>query len=93
MWQGIYCAVAIRVIKFFRLRLLSLPNEEIIELLDNFEKESKALKRTVLKMCWYMRGGVTYDEMMMSSYNDREIINDIIKENLKTTEDSGLPFF
>lgn len=40
-----------------------------------------------------MRGGLTYDEGMASSFQDREIMNSIIKENLKTTEDSGLPFF
>lgn len=72
---------------------MSLANDEIIQLLDDFEKESKALKHTVLKMCWYMRGGLTYDEGMMTSFNDREIINSIIKDNLNTTKESGIPFF
>lgn len=72
---------------------MSLDNDEIVKLLDDFEKESKALKHTVLKMCWYMRGGLTYDEGMQTSFQDREIINSIIKENLDTTKESGLPFF
>jgi hypothetical protein len=44
-------------------------------------------------MCWYMRGGLTYDEAMFLSSEEREIISKIIKDNLQTTKDSGLPFF
>lgn len=40
-----------------------------------------------------MRGGVTYDEAMQMSANERKLINDIVKENLETTKKSGLPFF
>jgi len=40
-----------------------------------------------------MRGGVTYDEAMHMSATERNIINDIVKDNLETTKKSGLPFF
>ncbi len=40
-----------------------------------------------------MRGGITYDEAIMLSLNDREIINKIIKENLDITKKQGIPFF
>jgi len=40
-----------------------------------------------------MRGGVSYEEAMFMSYEDREIVGRIIKENLTTTKESGLPFF
>ena len=40
-----------------------------------------------------MRGGVTYDEAMQMSREERDIINEIVKENLDTTKRSGLPFF
>lgn len=72
---------------------MTLSNEEIVELLDTLEKESKALKKEILSMCWYMRGSITYDDSMMLSYDDRKIISKIIEENLETTEKSGLPFF
>ena len=57
------------------------------------DQEAKQIKSNVLKMCWYMRGGVTYDEAMHMSIQERELINDIIKENIDTTKKSGLPFF
>jgi len=72
---------------------LTLSNEEIVEQLNKFDKETKALKHNLLKMCWYMRGGLTYDDAMMLCYQDREIINNIIEKNLETTKESGLPFF
>jgi hypothetical protein len=40
-----------------------------------------------------MRGGISFDDSMMLSFEDREIINRIIKDNLETTKESGMPFF
>ena len=44
-------------------------------------------------MAWYMRGGLTYNDAMALSSSEREIIGEIIKKNMETTEKSGLPFF
>lgn len=44
-------------------------------------------------MCWYMRGGLSYDDAMMLSQSERMIIADIIKSNLETTKETRLPFF
>ena len=72
---------------------MTLSNDQIIEEIDNMEKEAKALKDDVLRICWYMRGSISYDDSMMLSYVDKEIINKIIKDNLETTQKSGMPFF
>jgi hypothetical protein len=72
---------------------LTLSNDQIIEELDNMEKEAKALKDDVLRICWYMRGSISYDDGMMLSHADKEIINKIVKDNLETTQKSGMPFF
>jgi hypothetical protein len=56
------------------------------------DKEVKAIKKDVLRLCWYMRG-LSYSEAMNMSWEEREIIGEIIKENLETTKKSGLPFF
>jgi hypothetical protein len=62
-------------------------------MIDAMEKETQNIRLDVLKLCWYMRGGVTYDEAMQMSQTDHTLINDIVKENLETTKKSGLPFF
>lgn len=40
-----------------------------------------------------MRGGLTYTEAMNLSQTERELVSEIVKENLETTKKSGLPFF
>jgi hypothetical protein len=62
-------------------------------MIDAMDKETHNIRLDVLKLCWYMRGGVTYDEAMQMSQSERSLINDIVKENLETTKKSGLPFF
>ena len=72
---------------------MSLDNESIAEMLNEFEKDSKALKTTLLKMCWYMRGGMSLEETWTLGPQDRELVSELIKDNLKTTEETKLPFF
>jgi len=72
---------------------LTLSNEQVVEYLNSLDKESKAIKKDLLKMCWYMQGGLTYDEAFNLSSQERDIINDIIKDNLETTKKSKMPFF
>ena len=40
-----------------------------------------------------MRGGVTLDEMYNSDNSQRELMSELIKENLETTKETRLPFF
>jgi hypothetical protein len=40
-----------------------------------------------------MRGGLTYEEALNLSWTEREIISDLVKENLETTKKTGLPHF
>ena len=51
------------------------------------------MKDDALRMCWYMRGGLSYDDAMLLSQTEKEIINKIVKDNLETTQKSHLPFF
>jgi hypothetical protein len=67
--------------------------QEILREVETFDKESKALKTDLLKICWYMRGGITIDDAYALSQDERIIIGEIIQENLETTKKSGMPFF
>lgn len=57
------------------------------------DKETNSIRQEALKMTWFMRGGITYDQAMQLSQSERELVNKIIKDNLETTKKSGLPFF
>lgn len=66
---------------------------EILEEVKNYENQQKEIKSDIMKLCWYMRGGMTLEEGFSISYEDRQLINDIVKENLETTKKTQLPFF
>lgn len=57
------------------------------------DKESKAYRDEALRICWYMRGSISYSDAMMLSSADREAISQIIKDNMETTTKTGLNFF
>ena len=57
------------------------------------DSEAKGIRRELLKMCWYMRGGLTYDEATQLGAQERELISKLIDDILETTKKSVLPFF
>jgi len=65
---------------------------EILQEVKKLDKEAREIKKEVLKMCWYMRG-LSYSEGMTLGYEEREIVAEIIKENIETTKKTQLPFF
>ena len=79
--------------KFFRVRLLVLDSDQISAMVDQMEKESNDIRQEAIKMSWYMRGGLPYDQALQLSVTERQAISQLIKENLETTKKSGLPFF
>lgn len=62
-------------------------------MIQQFDNDIKAIKSELLKLCWYMRGGLGYNESHLLTYEERELIGKLIAENLETTKTSGLPFF
>lgn len=65
---------------------------EILQYVKGLDNEAKSIKRDAMKIAWYMRG-MSYSEALNLTPEDREIVGDIIKDNLETTKKSGLPFF
>ena len=62
-------------------------------MIEQMETETDTIRQEALKMSWYMRGGISYEQALQLSVSEREIISKIIKENMETTKKSGLPFF
>ena len=70
-----------------------MDSDQIAKLVDEMDTEATEIRREAIKMCWYMRGGITYEQALQLSIGERTIISDLIKDNLETTKKSGLPFF
>ena len=67
--------------------------EEILKVVKDMENETKNFKLDLMRLCWYMRGSITLDEIYASNVEDREVMSKLIKENLDTAKKTGQPFF
>jgi hypothetical protein len=72
---------------------LTLSFEEIDQLSNSMERESKAIKDEIYRLCWYMRGSMSLTEAYNLSIEDIEVLNKIVKDNLETTKKTQMPFF
>lgn len=79
--------------RFFRGRLLTASHDEISTMVDRMDQEAKDIRQQSLKMSWYMRGGATYEDVLQMSFQERDLVTALIKDNLETTKTSKLPFF
>jgi hypothetical protein len=68
-----------------------LSDDQISEYLIRLENEVKQFKQTLFRTSWYMRGGVTMEDLLHTySFEDREMLYGIIKENINTTQETKL---
>lgn len=72
---------------------MTLSNAEIVKKLESMDQEAKTIKKRIFEMCWYMRGGITLNEMMQLGVSDMPIMTDVVEGNLETTKKTGMPFF
>ena len=70
-----------------------MDSDQISKMVDQMDKESNNIRQEAIKVAWYMRGGVSYNQALQLSVVERTTINELIKENLDTTKKTGLPFF
>jgi len=57
------------------------------------DNEVKAIKDELFRLVWFMRGGITLAEVYELDVADRELVHKIIKANLETAKETGMPFF
>lgn len=51
-------------------------------MLKGYDAQVKRLKEHISKMSWYMRGGVTYEQMLMMSLTDIDNFAKVIEDNI-----------
>lgn len=61
--------------------------------MENMQQEAKSIRQESLRLAWYMRGGISYDQVLMLSQSERVMISELAKENLETTKKTNLPYF
>ena len=73
--------------------LLRLNPEEIKKQIEQMDEICDSIKKNCLQLSWYMRGSVSYQDVLNMNNKEREHINKIIEGNMEATKKSGLPFF
>ena len=58
--------------------------------MKNLAEETRALQKQVIEICWYMRGGIDIDQAWNLSFEEREIIMELIENNIERTKESGI---
>ena len=70
-----------------------MDSDAIAKMIDDMDKEINDIRQEALRLAWYMRGGLPYDQALQLSIEERKLISQIVKDNMETTKKSGLPFF
>ena len=69
-----------------------LSDSDVSATIENYENTQKQLRDNLYRIMWYMRGSISYNEIMYDiDISDFEILNRIIKENWETTNKTGMP--
>jgi predicted membrane protein len=69
-----------------------MSDSDIINLILDYDNIAKSIKDEIFRLSWYMRGGVSsYELFHVYGFEDRKIMNEIIKDNIDLTKSSGLP--
>ena len=70
-----------------------MDNSEIVKHLKEYENQGKNLKLDIMKICWFMRGGMSWQEALNLSPDERGMAAPLVKENMETTKPTGRDFF
>lgn len=70
-----------------------MGDSEIVSHLKDFDNQAKNLKLELMKICWFMRGGMSWNEVLTLSPDERSIASQLVKENMETAKKTGQPFF
>ena len=56
------------------------------------EKECLSIKKNAISLAWHMRGGVSYEDVLNMSADERTHIYELIEHNMEVTKKSQLPY-
>jgi len=61
-------------------------------MLIRLDDEVKSFKEELCKLSWFMRGGVTLNDLMfIYSQDDRDAMYSVINDNIETTKTTQMP--
>jgi hypothetical protein len=71
--------------------LKTASENEIVEKQESYKKQLDILHKSLLKLTWYMRGGVSISEIHEMPTGHITYLNEIINENFELSKKAGTP--
>jgi len=71
--------------------LKTASGKEIQDKQESYKKSLDSLHKSLLKLTWYMRGGVSISELHEMPVNHINNLNEIIKDNFELSKKAGTP--
>lgn len=72
--------------------MTTMSSSDISKYVERLESTVKGIKEEIFKISWYMRGGVSAQELFhIYSYEDRMLLSSLIKDNIETIQKTKLP--
>jgi hypothetical protein len=50
---------------------------------NRLRRESRQIMKSVIELVYFMRGAIQYNDMIMMSQVERDLVSDFVKENLE----------
>ena len=69
----------------------SASENEIIEKQETYKKQLDILHKSLYKLTWFMRGGVSISELHEMPANHIKYLNEIVKDNFELSKKAGTP--
>lgn len=70
-----------------------MTNDQMEKFTNDLVKQIKSIRTNAFKIGWFMRGSVSYVDLMNMSAEEIDSMNEVIDENLETTKKTKMPFF
>lgn len=65
------------------MTLKSGNQSNIVKMFNTYKQDINDIVKSVIKLVYFMRGSVSYNEMMNMSYMERSLISEFISERLE----------
>lgn len=60
---------------------------------DRLQKDAEEIIKGIIEMVYFMRGSVGYEEMMLRTPGERQLINEFLTRRLETEKKSPYPVY
>jgi len=71
--------------------LKTASQNDIVEKQESYQKQLEELHKTLYRLTWYMRGGVSISELHNMPVNHIKYLNEVVNDNFEMSKKAGTP--